>query len=50
MFLMSAVHASILRLGSGLSTNGTSAAIARLTPFTLSLSKGERAPFQKEAL
>jgi hypothetical protein len=36
---MSAVHASILRQGSGLSTNGSSNAIAILNPFTLSLSK-----------
>ena len=39
MFRMSTVHASILRLGSGLSTNGQSSAIAILNPFTLSLSK-----------
>jgi hypothetical protein len=39
MFRVSTVHASILRLGSGLSTNGESYAIAILNPFTLSLSK-----------
>jgi hypothetical protein len=39
LFLVKPVHASILRLGSGLSTNGKYSTISTTDPFTLSLSK-----------
>jgi len=40
MFCVNVIHASILRLGSGLSMNGKNSPSSGSAPFTLSLSKG----------